>query len=296
MDFVCYCSSKVTFGLNVAQREEGVKGCWSFFCVVFQTGKAARLGRFCLDSRRDLAQAGPMLGPTTCAVVVPCFNEGASIADLVTEVRQHLPLVIVVDDGSTDDTSAVAAAAGATVLSHASNLGKGAALKTGLSAALTRGFEWVLTMDGDGQHRPQDLPAFFCRAEQPDVRLVVGNRMHNSQAIPWLRRQVNRWMSRRLSVRAGQLLPDSQCGFRLVNLKVWAGLPLRTDHFEIESEMLLAFVRAGYQVQFVPIQVVGRGRSSHIHPLADSLRWWKWWRNLDQASPRPLQAGGARPN
>lgn len=236
-----------------------------------------------------------MTGPTSCAVVIPCFNEGASIAALVREVRQYLSLVIVVDDGSTDDTSAFAAAAGALVISHARNLGKGAALKTGLSAALARGFEWVLTMDGDGQHRPQDLPAFFCCAEQANIRLVVGNRMHNPQSIPWLRRQVNRWMSRRLSERAGQSLPDSQCGFRLINLKVWASVPLETAHFEIESEMLLAFVRAGFRVEFVPIQVVGRGQSSHIHPVADSLRWWRWWRDLDQSSTRPPQAGGARP-
>jgi glycosyltransferase involved in cell wall biosynthesis len=236
-----------------------------------------------------------MLGPTTCAVVIPCFNEGASIAALVREVRQHLPFVMVVDDGSTDDTSALAAAAGATVVSHARNLGKGAALKTGLSAALAREFEWVLIMDGDGQHRPQDMPAFFRCAEPANVRLVVGNRMHNARAIPWLRRQVNRWMSRRLSERAGQFLPDSQCGFRLVNLQVWAGMPLEADHFVIESEMLLAFVRAGYRVEFVPIQVVGGGRSSHIHPVADSLRWWRWWRNLAQSSPRPLQGGSATP-
>ena len=237
-----------------------------------------------------------MPGPTTCAVVIPCFNEGVSIAALVREVRQYLPVVMVVDDGSTDDTAAQAAAAGATVFSHARNLGKGAALKTGLSGALTRGFGWVLTLDGDGQHSPQDVPAFLGCGEQTNARLVVGNRMHNPQAIPWLRRQVNRWMSRRLSERAGQLLPDSQCGFRLINLKVWAGMALETDHFEIESEMLLAFVRAGYRVKFVPIQVVGRGRSSHIRPLADSLRWWKWWRNLDQPPTRPLQAGSARPS
>jgi glycosyltransferase involved in cell wall biosynthesis len=237
-----------------------------------------------------------MLGPTTCAVVIPCFNEGASIAALVLDVRQHLPLVVVVDDGSTDDTAVLAAGAGATVISHAQNLGKGAALKTGLSAALTRGFEWVLTMDGDGQHTPQDVPAFCRCAEQARVRLVVGNRMHNPQAIPWLRRLVNRWMSRQLSDLAGQLLPDSQCGFRLIHLKAWASVPLKTNHFEIESEMLLVFIRAGYRVEFVPIQVVGRGQSSHIHPVADSLRWWRWWRELDRSATRPLQAGGARPS
>jgi glycosyltransferase involved in cell wall biosynthesis len=230
-----------------------------------------------------------MFGPAKCAVVIPCFNEGASIATLVLEVRQHVPFVMVVDDGSTDDTSALAASAGATVVSHARNIGKGAALKTGLAAALKRGFEWVLTMDGDGQHKPQDAPAFLRCAEQTYAQLVVGNRMHNPQAIPWLRRQVNRWMSRRLSERAGQFLPDSQCGYRLVNLKACAGVPLQTDHFEIESEMLLAFVRAGYRVEFVPIQVVGRGRSSHIRPVADALRWWKWWRQLRQSSTQPLE-------
>ena len=228
-----------------------------------------------------------MLGPARCAVVIPCFNEGASIAALVLELRQHVPFVMVVDDGSTDDTSALAASAGATVVNHARNLGKGSALKTGLSAALTRGCEWGLTMDGDGQHKPQDVPGFLRCAEQTNAQLVVGNRMHNPQAIPWLRRQVNRWMSCRLSERAGQFLPDSQCGFRLVNLKVWAGVPLRTDHFEIESEMLLAFVQAGYRVEFVPIQVVGRGRSSHIRPVTDALRWWRWWRQLRQSSARP---------
>jgi hypothetical protein len=119
--------------------------------------------------------------------------------------------------------------------------------------------------------------------------------MHNPQAIPWLRRRVNRWMSRRLSERAGQFLPDSQCGFRLVNLKAWAGLSLETDHFEIESEMLLAFIRAGYRVEFVPIQVVGRGRSSRIHPVADSLRWWRWWRGLDRSSTQRPRSGSAKP-
>jgi glycosyltransferase involved in cell wall biosynthesis len=218
-----------------------------------------------------------MIRPESCAVVIPCFNEGATIAALVGELRQHLARVIVVDDGSTNDTAVHALAAGATVVSHAENLGKGAALKAGLSAALKGGFEWALTMDGDGQHKPQDFPAFFQCAERTGARLVIGNRMHDPQAIPWLRRQVNRWLSRRISGRAGQFLPDSQCGFRLVNLKVWAGLRLETDHFEFESEMLLAFVRAGCRVEFVPIQVVGRGPHSHIQPMRDTCRWLRWW-------------------
>jgi glycosyltransferase involved in cell wall biosynthesis len=210
-------------------------------------------------------------------VVIPCFNEGTTIAALVSEVRQHVATVIVVDDGSTDDTAAQAVAAGATVARQVRNCGKGAALKTGFSAALKGEFEWALAMDGDGQHKPQDVPAFFRCAEQTQARLVVGNRMPNAQAIPWFRRQINRWMSRRISERAGQFLPDSQCGFRLVDLKVWSGLRLETNHFETESEMLLVFARAGYLIQFVPIQVVGQGPHSHIRPIQDTWRWLQWW-------------------
>lgn len=235
-----------------------------------------------------------MVRPESRAVVIPCFNEGATIAALVVELRQQLATVMVVDDGSTDDTAAEALGAGAMVVSHAKSYGKGAALKTGFAAALKGGFEWALAMDGDGQHKPQDALAFFQCAEQTRARLVVGNRMHNAQAMPWLRRQINRWMSRRISARAGQFLPDSQCGFRLVNLKAWAGLHLETNHFETESEMLLAFVRAGHPVQFVPIQVVGQGPHSHIRPFQDTWRWLQWWSRSRSRPPDSLVAATRR--
>jgi glycosyltransferase involved in cell wall biosynthesis len=219
-----------------------------------------------------------MVWKEQCAVVIPCLNEGATIAGLVSEVRQTLPSVIVVDDGSTDDTSSQAAAAGAQVISHGANRGKGAAFKTGAAADLKGGRDWVVTMDGDGQHKPEDLPAFMECAERTGAKLVIGDRMHNAQVIPWLRRQVNRWMSRRISMRAGRVLADSQCGFRLVDLRAWSSLRLETDHFEFESEMLLAFVRAGHRVEFVPISVVAKGLRSHIRPLRDTCRWLRWWR------------------
>jgi glycosyltransferase involved in cell wall biosynthesis len=225
-----------------------------------------------------------MLGPTTCAAVIPCFNEGTTIAGLVGAALQHLPLVVVVDDGSTDMTSEAAQSAGARTMRHETNRGKGAALRTGLALALKQGFEWAVTLDGDGQHAPDDIPAFLRCAGQTGALLVIGNRMHNAQAIPWLRRQVNSWMSRQLSRRAGRPLPDTQCGFRLMHLETWAGLSLKTEHFEVESEMLMAFLAAAYPVAFVPIQTIGRRRQSRIAPLADSLRWWKWWHGLARAT------------
>jgi glycosyltransferase involved in cell wall biosynthesis len=223
-------------------------------------------------------------GFASCAVVIPCFNEGPTIARLVAEVRRQMPAVIVVDDASTDETSQNAAGAGAIIVRHDYNLGKGAALRTGLSLAIERGFEWVITMDGDGQHAPADLPALLRCAGESGALLVVGNRMPAAHAMPWLRRRVNSWMSRKLSRRAGRTLPDTQSGFRLIHLRTWAALPLCAERFEVESEMLMAFIAADCPVAFVPIQVIPSARPSHIRPLADTLRWWKWWRGLKHSA------------
>ncbi len=212
-------------------------------------------------------------------VVIPCYNEAEGIADLVCEVQRYLPRVLIVDDGSTDATRSSATAAGAQVLVHRQNRGKGAALKTGLAAAREQGAGWALTMDGDGQHKPGDIPSFLAVAENSSAALVIGNRMHDARSIPWMRRGVNRWMSRRLSLRAAKTLPDTQCGFRLINLEAWTGLRLVTEHFEVESEMLLTFLSEGWPVAFVPIQTVGRGARSRIHPVLDAWRWWRWWRS-----------------
>ena len=216
--------------------------------------------------------------PATCAVVIPCRNEEASIAGLVRSVRQYLPKVLVVDDNSGDETAARAVEAGAQVVRREQNPGKGAALKVGVAAALAQNCAWMMTLDGDGQHRPEDIPAFLRCAEETGASLVIGNRMPGAEAIPWLRRSVNRWMSRQISRIAGKFLPDTQCGFRLINLEGWGALRLETDHYEIESEMLLAFVQAGCRVEFVPIQVIGRGQRSKIHPVKDTWRWLRWWK------------------
>jgi glycosyltransferase involved in cell wall biosynthesis len=236
-----------------------------------------------------------MFATKTCAAVIPCFNEEATIAPLVTAVRQHLPSMLVVDDGSTDDTSNLAGGAGAVVVHHQRNLGKGAALRTGLSLALKQGFEWAVTLDGDGQHAPEDLPALLRHAERSGALLVIGNRMNDARKISWLRRQVNRWMSRKLSQRAGRHLPDTQCGFRLIHLQTWEILFLKTEHFEVESETLMAFLAAGKRVEFVPIHVIPSSRRSHIHPIADSLRWLRWWRNFDRLPASFDSSGLATP-
>lgn len=221
-----------------------------------------------------------------CVAVVPCLDEAATVGELVSHIQRQLPEVLVVDDGSADRTAALAQEAGAKVLRHPRTLGKGAALRSGWHRAIARGFSWVLTLDGDGQHCPEDIPAFFQRAELSSADLVIGNRMHNPCQMPRSRRLVNHWMSRRLSALAGRDLPDSQCGFRLMRLAAWIGTPCVTTHFEIESEVLLSFIRAGLRVEFVPVRSIYKQERSKIHPLRDTIRWARWWRRENREKPK----------
>ena len=215
-----------------------------------------------------------------CAVIIPCRNEAASIAPLVEGVRKIVPKIFVVDDGSADSTSRAAERGGAVVLRHEKSRGKGAALQTGWNHARQLGFKWALTMDGDGQHAPEDIPKFFARAEKTSADLVVGNRMDDAEKMPRVRRFVNRWMSKKISRLARQNFPDSQCGFRLISLDALAATPVHAAHFEIESEVLLLFALAGRKIEFVPIQVIYKTERSKIHPLRDTLRWFGWWQRM----------------
>jgi glycosyltransferase involved in cell wall biosynthesis len=212
-----------------------------------------------------------------CAAVIPCFNEAGRIGPVIDGVRRHLPNVIVVDDGSTDATQEEAAGAGAAVIRRSANGGKGSALRAGWQQAGRSGFTWAMSLDGDGQHAADDIPEFFGCAERTGARLVIGNRMGQNGAMPWLRRWANCWMSRCLSNLTGAVLPDSQCGFRLAHLDTVLQMPLVASRFVVESETLVAFLAAGERVAFVPIQVIyGPGRSK-ICPFRDTWRWMRWW-------------------
>ena len=214
-----------------------------------------------------------------CAAVIPCRNEAAAIGPLVTAVRAHLPRVLVVDDGSTDSTAEVARKAGAEVLTSASSQGKGAALRTGLRRARELGCAWALLLDGDGQHAPEDIPAFLATMHAGHADLVIGNRMISPGAMPPVRRGTNRLMSAVLSALSGTQLPDTQCGFRLLRLAVWETLPLQCAHFEVESEMLLACLADGRRVEFIPVRSCYSTGHSKIRPVRDALRWFAWlWR------------------
>lgn len=219
-------------------------------------------------------------------VIIPAYNAAQTIGDLVKAVKaQGLP-VVVVDDGSRDNTSAVAAQQGAVVISHLTNQGKGSALRTGFAHALRAKYEGIITMDSDGQHQPADIPRFIQAGERQHAGIVVGNRMDNA-GMPPLRRWTNRLMSRIISTLSRQDMPDSQCGFRLIHREVLATVPLTAQGYDIESELLLAASQRRWKTIFVPIQTTYNGQASYIHPLRDAFLFFRLvFRYLGRA-PKP---------
>jgi glycosyltransferase involved in cell wall biosynthesis len=224
----------------------------------------------------NLASLCAMNWKQQCAVVIPCYNEQQGLAKLLPKVRSHLATIIVIDDGSTDDTAAVAKTKGAILVSLPQNQGKGMALRAGCNLAKTLGFKWVLTMDGDGQHGPESIPDFLAHAQATNADLVIGNRMHSCQAMPWLRRKTNQVLSSHLSRLVGQSLPDTQCGYRLIRLEALAACELSTKRFEIESELLVQMALLGKRVEFIPVATIYKNEQSKIQPIRDSLRWFRW--------------------
>ncbi|HYF07438.1 MAG TPA: glycosyltransferase family 2 protein [Acetobacteraceae bacterium] len=216
--------------------------------------------------------------PGAVAIVIPAYQEAATIRDVVERARTVLPRapVIVVDDGSTDGTAALAAGAGAVVLLSPQNQGKGAALRRGMQAALAGGAAFVATLDGDGQHRPEDLPRLIALAGPGHI--VIGSRRGCADRQPTARRIANRVADFWISWAARHPVRDSQCGFRLYPAAALAELARyegRAAGFAFESEVLIDAARAGWPTVAVEIEVLygaALRRPSHFKPIADIAR------------------------
>ncbi len=205
--------------------------------------------------------------------VIPAYQAEGTVRSLVAGlVEKGLP-VVVVDDGSSDRTAEGAEAAGARVIRRRTNGGKGAALRDGFAAARESGYGWVLTLDADGQHLPSEV-ARFLAAREDGSEVVLGNRMNDPGGMPLDRRLANRWMSWIVSRMAGQRVPDTQCGFRLISRRVLDSIRLTSDRFEIDSELVLRIGWAGVPMRSVPVSSVYRREISFIRPLRDTFRFF----------------------
>jgi len=210
-------------------------------------------------------------------ILTPCLNEERAIGALVESMRRACPNVLVLDDGSTDRTAGLAREAGAVVHSNPKPRGKGHALRQACALALEMGHTHAILMDGDGQHLPSDIPNLVDRRRTAGAALVVGNRLADPLRMPPVRRWTNQVMSRILSSCTSQAWPDTQCGFRAIDLGTCASARLQAERFEIESEMLVKFWMVGATIAFEPVQSVYSGEASHIRPLRDAVRWVAWF-------------------
>jgi len=213
------------------------------------------------------------------AAVIPAYGEEKHIGDVVRRTRQQLDHVLVVDDGSNDHTAARAREAGAEVIVHPQNRGKGEAIKTGLRHWLDRQFTYVVILDADGQHLPEEIDRFVNAASTLDAQLFIGTRMNDLSGMPPLRRIVNRYMSKRISRICGQKIPDTQCGFRMLHRRLVPDVLGGANRFDYETEMLIFASRKGYRIESIPITTVYSDEISSIHPIRDTIRFFKlMWR------------------
>jgi len=208
-------------------------------------------------------------------VVIPAYNEENTIADLIKRIRIQGLDVIIVDDGSSDNSCKIVKdfCPEVTLIRNPVNLGKGASLLKGFQYAIDYGYDAVITMDGDGQHDPLDIPLFIKLAQDPDNALIIGNRMHKTKKMPLLRLLTNKFMSWLISIVAKQKIPDSQCGFRFIKNKVLKAVVLNTAKFETESEILIQASRLGFKIESVPINTIYAGEKSSINPFIDTVRF-----------------------
>lgn len=204
--------------------------------------------------------------------LVPAFNEASAIAEVVRGASAHVSAVLVVDDGSTDGTAALARGAGAEVLSLTGNQGKGSAIRAGLQRLAGADVTHVLLMDGDLQHRPDEIPRLVEMARRTGAALVVGERAFRREAMPVSRYWANVLGSWALSTLMGVPLSDTQSGFRLLALDAVRDLRLRGSGYEIETEMIVKLGRRKALVVGVPVSAVYNGSRSKLRPVRDTAR------------------------
>ena len=227
-----------------------------------------------------------MISRSNTAALIPCYFEEKHIQDIARRTLAQLDQVLVVDDGSTDATEAEARASGAEVIQHSTNQGKGAAIKTGLHELSRRAsVEYVLVLDGDGQHLPEEIPAFLEAANATHAAMLVGNRMSDTRTMPFLRKLTNRIMSAQISGVCGQPIPDTQCGFRMFHRDLAAALcGTESSKYDFETEMLVIAARRGGAIAAVPVSTVYGDEVSKIHPLRDTIRFFQLMHRLKHAA------------
>lgn len=203
------------------------------------------------------------------AAVIPAYNEAKTIREVAKRTKKFVDMVVVVDDGSTDDTFGEAEKAGVKVIRHEKNQGKAAALKTGFEC--TKEYDTIIMIDADLQHLPEEIPLLVTGISDGHD-LCIGSRfLSNHSCMPLLNKISNKVSSRILSVLAGQRVTDSQSGFRVIRGETLEKLELSAERYAIEHIMILETARKGLKIKELPISCIYGDEASHIHPIKDTI-------------------------
>jgi len=186
-------------------------------------------------------------------VIIPAFNEGKTIFEVITKTKPFAKNIVVVDDGSYDNTTTEAARAGAKVVKHKVNLGKGAALKTGCDYVLKQGAEKIITMDADGQHNPKEIPSFISALDQHEI--AFGSRKA-PKSMPAVLKFGNKAITKILQTLYGVTVEDSQCGYRSFKTKVYPQIRWDAADYYVETEMAIRAGKKKLKHTTIPIETI----------------------------------------
>ena len=211
------------------------------------------------------------------AVIIPVFNESSTIIKVVKEICLQSYPYIVVNDGSTDNTSTLLVKNHIKHINIIPNQGKGNAVLEGADYLIRKGFGWIIIVDADLQTPIKDIAKLLkLRQKRPNPHIIIGNRLNNPYNMPIVRLCANKLMSWIVSLLIGQKVQDSQCGLKIINREVFLNLNFKTNGFDFDSEILIKAGRKGYKIVNVPIKCIYfKGRISKINYLRDLWRFIK---------------------
>jgi glycosyltransferase involved in cell wall biosynthesis len=212
------------------------------------------------------------------SVLIPAFNAGTFLEELVSRIRRSIGdiQIVIVDDGSRDNTTEIARLVGATVLRHDKNCGKGAALQTGFDFLKKQtDVEFILTLDADLQHQPEDVQKFFSTQQQTGADIVIGWRERAGTKMPVHRMISNTLTSALVSMKTGMKIKDSQSGFRLIRKRVLENIQLESRGYEAETELLIKAARLKFKIEFVPVHTVYGSEKSYMTHWATTINFIK---------------------
>lgn len=215
-------------------------------------------------------------------IAIPAYNAESSLSGMIAQLRYYLSNLVsfdimVVDDGSSDQTSSIAKSLGVLLIHHQRNLGKGAALKTAFQYALQKDYQAVVTIDSDLQHDPASLPSMLECYKTESYDLLIGARTFDSKKMSLSRILSNYITSKLISFRTKQTIPDSQSGYRIIKTKTLRDLILKTSRFETESEILIRLAQKNCTIGFYPIDTIYAGEKSNIRHIEDTIRFIKMY-------------------